>query len=204
MPRQYVLGAGPVEAPVAELPARLCPAPLTAAASSLRTPPIAASRVASIPCVGVDLRSAIHVHSDVRRATRVNVPVSPFFYSADLARQQRKSPGSGAGAMLEFVCHGITVTIGRQWTPAFSTTAGLLKIRSQNACSAGFQDRLSGSIHPSDHETCVITHLKRRLSRESWLIAVQPISFMSRSISVCMRRSARSTPAWPAAAKGYR
>jgi Integrase core domain len=43
MPRQYILGAGPVEAPVAELPARLCPAPLTAAASSLRTPPIAAS-----------------------------------------------------------------------------------------------------------------------------------------------------------------
>jgi hypothetical protein len=72
----------------------------------------------------------------------------------------------------------------------------------QNACSAGFQDRSSGSIHPSDHETCVITHLKRRLARESWLIAVQPISFMSRSISVCMRRSARSTPAWPAAAKG--
>lgn len=89
MPRQYVLGAGPVEAPVAESPARLCPAPLTAAASSLRTPPIAASRVVSMPCVGVDLRSAFHVHSDVRRATRVNVP---------LARQQRKSPGSEAGA----------------------------------------------------------------------------------------------------------
>jgi hypothetical protein len=47
MPRQYVLGAGPVEAPVAELPARLCPAPLTAAASSLRMPPIAASRVSA-------------------------------------------------------------------------------------------------------------------------------------------------------------
>ena len=51
--------------------------------------------------------------------------------------------------------------------------------------------------------TCV-AHLNRRLSRESWLIAVQPISFMSRSISVCIRPSARSTPAWPAAAKGKR
>jgi hypothetical protein len=29
-----------------------------------------------------------------------------------------------------------------------------------------------------------VAHLKRRLSRESWLNAVQPISFMSRSISV--------------------
>ena len=49
-----------------------------------------------------------------------------------------------------------------------------------------------------------ITHLNRRLSRESWPIAVQPISFMSRSISVCIRPRARSTPAWPAAAKGKR
>jgi hypothetical protein len=51
---------------------------------------------------------------------------------------------------------------------------------------------------------CEFTYLKRRLSRESWLMAVQPISFMSRSISVCIRLSARSTPAWPAAAKGYK
>jgi hypothetical protein len=49
-----------------------------------------------------------------------------------------------------------------------------------------------------------VTHLNRRLLRESWLIAVQPISFMSRSISVRIRPSARSTPAWPAAAKGQR
>jgi len=47
-----------------------------------------------------------------------------------------------------------------------------------------------------------LAHLNRRLSRESWLIAVQPISFMSRSSSVCIRPSARSTPACPAAAKG--
>ena len=47
-----------------------------------------------------------------------------------------------------------------------------------------------------------LAHLNRRLSRESWLIAVQPISFMSRSSSVCIRPIARSTPACPAAAKG--
>jgi hypothetical protein len=47
-----------------------------------------------------------------------------------------------------------------------------------------------------------LAHLNRRLSRESWLIAVQPISFMSRSSSVCIRPSARSMPACPAAAKG--
>lgn len=41
-------------------------------------------------------------------------------------------------------------------------------------------------------------HLNRRLFRDSWLMAVQPISFMSRSISLCMRPSACSTPAWPA------
>src|SRR4051812_49363695 len=49
-----------------------------------------------------------------------------------------------------------------------------------------------------------VTHLNRRLLRESWLIAVQPISFMSRSNSVRIRPSARSTPAWPPAAKGQR
>ena len=49
-----------------------------------------------------------------------------------------------------------------------------------------------------------VTHLNRRLLRESWLIAVQPISFMSRSNSVRIIPSARSTPAWPAAAKGQR
>src|SRR5262245_32516693 len=56
-----------------------------------------------------------------------------------------------------------------------------------------------GAVVASTSIHCV-THLNRRLSRESWLIAVQPISFMSRSISVCIRPSARSTPAWPAAA----
>jgi len=47
-----------------------------------------------------------------------------------------------------------------------------------------------------------MNHLSRRLSRESWPIAIQPISFMSRSNSAFIRPSARSTPAWPAAAKG--
>jgi hypothetical protein len=47
-----------------------------------------------------------------------------------------------------------------------------------------------------------VTHLNRRLSRESWLNSVHPISFMSRVISVCIRPSARSTPAWPATANG--
>jgi hypothetical protein len=47
-------------------------------------------------------------------------------------------------------------------------------------------------------------HLNRKLSRESWPIAVQPISFMSRSSSAFISSSARSTPAWPAAAKGKR
>src|SRR5262249_11263683 len=48
-----------------------------------------------------------------------------------------------------------------------------------------------------------LNHLSRRLSRESWPIAIQPISFMSRSNSAFIRPSARSTPAWPAAAKGW-
>ncbi len=47
-------------------------------------------------------------------------------------------------------------------------------------------------------------YLNRRLSRESWPIEVQPISFIPRSISARIRPSARSTPAWPAAARGKR
>ncbi len=39
--------------------------------------------------------------------------------------------------------------------------------------------------------------VKRRLSRVSWSILVQPISFMSRSISIRISSSARSTPAGP-------
>src|SRR5262249_56832669 len=68
-----------------------------------------------------------------------------------------------------------------------------------------------GAITPVVHSTTAFFgraafsfYLNRRLSRDSWLIDVQPISFMSRSISVRMRPSARSTPAWPAAAKGKR
>ena len=45
-------------------------------------------------------------------------------------------------------------------------------------------------------------YLNRKLSRESWPIAVQPISFMSRSISVRIKPRARSTPGLPAAARG--
>ena len=47
-------------------------------------------------------------------------------------------------------------------------------------------------------------YLKRRFSRESWSIDVQPISFIPRSISARIRPRARSTPAWPAAASGYK
>jgi hypothetical protein len=47
-------------------------------------------------------------------------------------------------------------------------------------------------------------YLNRKLSRDSWPMAVQPISFMSRSISVRIRSRARSTPASPAAARGKR
>ena len=49
-----------------------------------------------------------------------------------------------------------------------------------------------------------VNYLNRRLSRESWPIEVQPISFIPRSISARIRPSARSTPAWPAAARGKR
>jgi Patatin-like phospholipase len=59
--------------------------------------------------------------------------------------------------------------------------------------------------HPqltSDFAEPSVAHLNRRLARESWLIAGQPMSLMSRSSSVCIKPSARSTPAWPAAAKG--
>jgi hypothetical protein len=41
-----------------------------------------------------------------------------------------------------------------------------------------------------------------QIARESSLTAVQPINLMSRSNSVCIKPSARSTPAWPAAARG--
>ena len=45
-------------------------------------------------------------------------------------------------------------------------------------------------------------YLNRRFSRESWSIDVHPISFIPRSTSARIRPSARSTPAWPAAARG--
>jgi hypothetical protein len=51
-----------------------------------------------------------------------------------------------------------------------------------------------------DEQPTAANYLKRRLSRDSWLTDVQPISFMSRTISVRSSSSARSTPAWPAAA----
>ncbi len=38
-------------------------------------------------------------------------------------------------------------------------------------------------------------HLNRRFPRESWSMAVQPMSFIARSISARMRPSALSTPA---------
>ena len=38
-------------------------------------------------------------------------------------------------------------------------------------------------------------HLKRRLSRESWPMELQPISFIPRTISASIRPRARSTPA---------
>ena len=47
----------------------------------------------------------------------------------------------------------------------------------------------------------VTDYLNRKLSRESWPIAVQPISFMSRSISLRIKPRARSTPPWPAGPK---
>jgi hypothetical protein len=45
-------------------------------------------------------------------------------------------------------------------------------------------------------------YLKRRFSRESWPIAAQPINLIPRSISARISPRARSTPAWPAAARG--
>jgi len=45
-------------------------------------------------------------------------------------------------------------------------------------------------------------YLNRKFSRESWSIAVQPINFMSRSISARNMLRARSTPAWPPTARG--
>ena len=45
-------------------------------------------------------------------------------------------------------------------------------------------------------------YLNLRFSRESWLIDVQPISRIPRSISARIRPRERSTPAWPAVAKG--
>jgi hypothetical protein len=50
----------------------------------------------------------------------------------------------------------------------------------------------------------LICYLNRRFSRASSLIDAHPISFIPLSISARMRPSARSTPAWPAAAKGNR
>ena len=43
-------------------------------------------------------------------------------------------------------------------------------------------------------------YLNRRLSRERRPIVLQPMSFIPRSISARRSPSARSTPAWPAAA----
>ena len=45
-------------------------------------------------------------------------------------------------------------------------------------------------------------YLNRRFSRDNWSIDWHPISFIPRSISARIRPSARSTPAWPAAARG--
>ena len=45
-------------------------------------------------------------------------------------------------------------------------------------------------------------YLNRRFSRESCPTVVQPINFIPRSISALIKPSARSTPAWPAAARG--
>jgi hypothetical protein len=45
-------------------------------------------------------------------------------------------------------------------------------------------------------------YLKRKLFRERSPIVLQPISLMSRSISVRIKLRARSTPACPAAARG--
>lgn len=74
----------------------------------------------------------------------------------------------------------------------------------QSARSTRFQYCSSSTAHPSNHETSnrlkvTSPHLNRKFLRESWLIAVQPINFISRSNSACIRASARSTPAWPAA-----
>jgi hypothetical protein len=49
-------------------------------------------------------------------------------------------------------------------------------------------------------EAFTSNYLNRRFSRDNWSIDEQPISFIPRSISVRIRPSARSTPAWPAAA----
>jgi hypothetical protein len=49
-------------------------------------------------------------------------------------------------------------------------------------------------------EAFTSNYLNRRLSRDNWSIDEQPISFIPRSISVRIRPSARSTPAWPTAA----
>ena len=47
-------------------------------------------------------------------------------------------------------------------------------------------------------------HRKRRFERDNCCTDAHPISRMSRSISIRISSSARSTPAWPAAARGNR
>jgi hypothetical protein len=115
----------------------------------------------------------------------------------------KPSPGSTSRGRA-FVC-GSGSPGRRVWSPSAGVTEYAL-----TASLTGFDPPLGhsslevGTVPRSgeDFARLRVTHLNRRLSRESWLIAVQPISFMSRSISVCIRPSARSTPAWPAAAKG--
>ena len=57
-------------------------------------------------------------------------------------------------------------------------------------------------LRVAERKPARMDYLNRKLSRESRPIEAQPISLMSRSISARMRPSARSTPAWPAAASG--
>lgn len=46
------------------------------------------------------------------------------------------------------------------------------------------------------------SYLNRKFSFPSSRTLLHPISFIPRTISVCSRPSARSTPGWPAAARG--